>query len=121
MLDIQAAVSITSKGSSPTWVRFIVLVCDQHRFGIEHALRPAERVPGHRHTAEFAKGLRYSRPRLGEGRVMPRHLSPCSFLADIRYQNERLLRDRGVHEFDAWASAFGDTRTELELQPSGNY
>ena len=39
----------------------------------------------------------------------------------LRYQNERLLRDRGVHEFDAWASAFGDTRTELELQPSGHY
>ena len=39
----------------------------------------------------------------------------------IRYQNERLLRERGVHEFDAWASSFGDTRTELELQPSGNY
>ena len=29
--------------------------------------------------------------------------------------------ERGVHEFDAWASAFGDTRTELELQPSGAY
>src|SRR3984957_9848977 len=39
----------------------------------------------------------------------------------IRFQNERLLRDRGVHEFDAWASTFGDTRTELELQPSGHY
>ena len=39
----------------------------------------------------------------------------------IRYQNEGLLRERGVHEFDAWASAFGDTRTELELQPSGSY
>jgi N12 class adenine-specific DNA methylase len=26
-----------------------------------------------------------------------------------------------VHEFDAWASAFGDTSTELELQPSGAY
>ena len=39
----------------------------------------------------------------------------------VRYQNERLLHERGVHEFDAWASAFGDTRTELELQPSGNY
>lgn len=31
------------------------------------------------------------------------------------------LRERGVHEFDAWASAFGDTSTELELQPSGAY
>ena len=39
----------------------------------------------------------------------------------IRYQNEGLLRERGLHEFDAWASAFGDTRTELELQPSGSY
>jgi len=39
----------------------------------------------------------------------------------VRYQNERLLQERGVHEFDAWASAFGDTRTELELQPSGTY
>ena len=39
----------------------------------------------------------------------------------LRFQAEEALRERGVHEFDAWASAFGDTRTELELQPSGNY
>ena len=39
----------------------------------------------------------------------------------LRFQDEETLRDRGVHEFDAWASTFGDTRTELELQPSGNY
>jgi hypothetical protein len=26
-----------------------------------------------------------------------------------------------VHEFDAWAAVFGDTATELELQPSGAY
>ena len=39
----------------------------------------------------------------------------------LRFQNEDTLRERGVHEFDAWASAFGDTRTELELQPSGTY
>ncbi|MBR0755372.1 DEAD/DEAH box helicase family protein [Bradyrhizobium jicamae] len=31
------------------------------------------------------------------------------------------LRERGLHEFDAWASTFGDTSTELELQPSGKY
>ncbi|MCZ7497444.1 DEAD/DEAH box helicase family protein (plasmid) [Aminobacter sp. SR38] len=31
------------------------------------------------------------------------------------------LRERGLHEFDAWASNFGDERTELELQPSGKY
>ena len=39
----------------------------------------------------------------------------------LRFQNEQALRERGVHEFDAWAAAFGDTRTELELQPSGTY
>ena len=39
----------------------------------------------------------------------------------LRYQAEDAIRERGVHEFDAWASAFGDTRTELELQPSGTY
>jgi N12 class adenine-specific DNA methylase len=39
----------------------------------------------------------------------------------LRFQNEDTLRERGVHEFDAWASAFGDTRIELELQPSGTY
>ncbi|QND44455.1 DEAD/DEAH box helicase family protein (plasmid) [Rhizobium lusitanum] len=31
------------------------------------------------------------------------------------------LSERGLHEFDAWASTFGDTSTELELQPSGRY
>ncbi|KRA65323.1 DEAD/DEAH box helicase family protein [Rhizobium sp. Root651] len=31
------------------------------------------------------------------------------------------LRERGLHEFDAWASNFGDERTELELQSCGKY
>ncbi|GGG16651.1 lactate dehydrogenase [Rhizobium wenxiniae] len=31
------------------------------------------------------------------------------------------LHERGLHEFDAWASNFGDEKTELELQPSGKY
>ncbi len=31
------------------------------------------------------------------------------------------LSERGLHEFDAWASCFGDTTTELEIQPSGKY
>ena len=39
----------------------------------------------------------------------------------LRFQAPEALRERGVHEFDAWASAFGDTSTELELQPSGAY
>jgi N12 class adenine-specific DNA methylase len=27
----------------------------------------------------------------------------------LRFQAPEALRERGVHEFDAWASAFGDT------------
>ncbi len=38
-----------------------------------------------------------------------------------RLMQPEVLEERGIHEFDAWASSFGDTRTELELQPSGSY
>jgi len=38
-----------------------------------------------------------------------------------RLMDHEVLMARGLHEFDAWASTFGDTTTELELQPSGRY
>lgn len=38
-----------------------------------------------------------------------------------RLLGSEALAERGLHEFDAWASTFGDTTTELELQPSGKY
>ncbi|MBY5717045.1 DEAD/DEAH box helicase family protein [Rhizobium leguminosarum] len=38
-----------------------------------------------------------------------------------RLLGHEALRERGLHEFDAWASTFGDTTTELEIQPSGKY
>lgn len=38
-----------------------------------------------------------------------------------RLMGHAALTERGLHEFDAWASTFGDTTTELELQPSGKY
>ncbi|MEA2792478.1 MAG: hypothetical protein QOG73_4884, partial [Acetobacteraceae bacterium] len=38
-----------------------------------------------------------------------------------RYMQPDALNTRGLHEFDAWAATFGDSRTELELQPSGTY
>jgi N12 class adenine-specific DNA methylase/adenine-specific DNA methylase len=38
-----------------------------------------------------------------------------------RLMDSEALHERGLHEFDAWASTFGDTSTELELQPSGKY
>ena len=38
-----------------------------------------------------------------------------------RYMQEAALRERDLHAFDAWASTFGDSSTELELQPSGLY
>ena len=38
-----------------------------------------------------------------------------------RLLGNEALHERGLHEFDAWASCFGDTTTELEIQPSGKY
>ena len=38
-----------------------------------------------------------------------------------RLMDHGALTQRGLHEFDAWASTFGDTTTELELQPSCKY
>ncbi|RWI62182.1 MAG: lactate dehydrogenase [Mesorhizobium sp.] len=38
-----------------------------------------------------------------------------------RYLGYAALAERGLHEFDAWASTFGDVSTELELQPNGKY
>lgn len=38
-----------------------------------------------------------------------------------RFMQPDELHAKGLHEFDAWAANFGDTRTELELQPSGSY
>ncbi|WP_428645598.1 DEAD/DEAH box helicase family protein [Roseibium sp.] len=38
-----------------------------------------------------------------------------------RFLGFAALQERGLHEFDAWASTFGDVATELELQPSGKY
>lgn len=38
-----------------------------------------------------------------------------------RFMQHDELYAKGLHEFDAWAANFGDTRTELELQPSGSY
>lgn len=38
-----------------------------------------------------------------------------------RYLGYAALLERGLHEFDAWGSTFGDVTTELELQPSGKY
>ena len=38
-----------------------------------------------------------------------------------RFIQPDALAERGIQEFDAWAANFGETRTELELQPSGLY
>lgn len=38
-----------------------------------------------------------------------------------RLLGHQALVERGLHEFDAWASCFGETTTELEIQPSGKY
>ena len=38
-----------------------------------------------------------------------------------RFFAQDILERTGLQHFDGWASNFGDARTELELQPSGNY
>jgi N12 class adenine-specific DNA methylase len=38
-----------------------------------------------------------------------------------RFMNEFALTSRNIQFFDAWASTFCDTKTELELQASGSY
>jgi N12 class adenine-specific DNA methylase/predicted RNA methylase len=38
-----------------------------------------------------------------------------------RFVQPEALQERGIQQFDAWAANFGETRTELELQPSGLY
>ena len=38
-----------------------------------------------------------------------------------RFIQPDALQERGIQEFDAWAANFGETRTELQLQPSGLY
>jgi N12 class adenine-specific DNA methylase/predicted RNA methylase len=38
-----------------------------------------------------------------------------------RFVQPDALQERGIQQFDAWAANFGETRTELELQPSGLY
>ena len=38
-----------------------------------------------------------------------------------RFVQPHALEELRIHQFDAWAANFGETRTELELQPSGLY
>ena len=39
----------------------------------------------------------------------------------LRFMAEQNMIGRNLHQFDAWAAAFGDTKDDLELQPSGFY
>lgn len=38
-----------------------------------------------------------------------------------RYMQPGVLEERGLTHFDAWAAAFGDTKTALEQNPAGGY
>lgn len=39
----------------------------------------------------------------------------------MRYHDEKSLRDMGISHFDAWARVFGEVVTDWELSPSGQY
>ena len=45
----------------------------------------------------------------------------CEIFTLQKFIQPEALRERGIQEFDAWAANFGETRTELEIQPSGLY
>lgn len=38
-----------------------------------------------------------------------------------RYLSEQVLREHGLHNFDAWSAQFGDMVTRLEATPAGTY
>src|SRR3546814_14131937 len=63
--------------------------------------------------------------RSGRARVLASGTPITNTLGEMfsiqRLLGHAALAERGLHEFDAWASCFGDTTTELELQPSGTY
>jgi len=73
----------------------------------------------------FVKARFLERKRPGRGLIQASGTPITNTLGELytllRFQAAEALRERGVHEFDAWAAAFGDTSTELELQPSGAY
>ena len=63
--------------------------------------------------------------RPGRGLIMASGTPITNTLGEMftvqRFMDMPALIARHVHQFDAWAAAFGDTRAELELQPSGLY
>ena len=76
-------------------------------------LGPVRQVPYHRDEEP--------RPRAGAGLGHADHQHARRDVLAAALSDRRRSRERGLHEFDAWASTFGDTSTELEIQPSGKY
>ncbi|MBB3175386.1 N12 class adenine-specific DNA methylase/adenine-specific DNA methylase [Endobacter medicaginis] len=70
-----------------------------------------------------ARYLETKRP--GRGLVLASGTPITNTLGEMfsiqRFMRHEALAERNLHYFDAWAANFGDTRTELELQPSGQY
>jgi N12 class adenine-specific DNA methylase/adenine-specific DNA methylase len=61
----------------------------------------------------------------GRGLILSSGTPITNTLAELytvqRYMDPAALEERGVHNFDAWASTFGDMKAELEIQPDGRY
>jgi N12 class adenine-specific DNA methylase/adenine-specific DNA methylase len=73
----------------------------------------------------FVKARYLDRQRSGRALILASGTPITNTLGEmytlLRFLAPEALQERDVHAFDAWASAFGDTSTELELQPSGTY
>jgi len=73
----------------------------------------------------FVKARYLDRERSGRALILASGTPITNTLGEmytlLRFLAPEALQERDVHAFDAWASAFGDTSTELELQPSGTY
>jgi N12 class adenine-specific DNA methylase len=91
-------------------------VADETNFGKDKR----QRFPA---RAATAQGLAAKNP--GRALVAASGAPITNSLAELytlqRFIQPDPLAERGIQEFDAWEANFVETRTELELQPSGLY
>ena len=78
-----------------------------------------------RATAMFARCRYLLEQNNGRGVVFATGTPIANTMAELfnmqRYLQYDKLKERGIHQFDAWADSFGDRTTNLEVKLSGEY
>lgn len=73
----------------------------------------------------YVKSLYLDTIRPGRGLVLGSGTPITNTMAELytlsRYLQPQVLAERGLEKFDAWAGAFGESVSELEQDPAGNY